>query len=60
MTLFRYRQWGSPDWIELSINDSGEDDFILQEIINRIREALRLAEIHAQECNDDGQWEDLD
>lgn len=59
MTLFRYRRWGTPDWTEISISSDEDEDGVTEVIEGQIRDLLRAADMHAQECDGEGNWEDI-
>jgi hypothetical protein len=59
MTLFRARAWGSADWCTISI--AGEVEEVCDQLAEIICEALGSADnLHIQQMNEDGEWEDLE
>lgn len=57
MTLFRIRRWGSAEWTQIEV--SGGDESTESEAAMNLRNLLGDGSMHAQECNDAGEWEDL-
>lgn len=60
MTLFRIRRWGTREWTQLEINDSNDDSSLEEEMAQRLRLVLSDSGLHAQECGEDGEWEDVE
>lgn len=58
MTLFRVRRYGSVDWTEIEVRDE-DGEGMESEISQRMRTMLSDTGLHAQECNEQGEWEDL-
>ena len=60
MTLFRARTWGSADWCYIEI--SGEVEEICDQLAELLLSALMgegTEDLHIQQRNEDGEWENL-
>lgn len=62
MTRFRCRQWGTADWTEVIIANSGdEDDVVEAAVASIIGSALDTSSLHIQQWNDEEEeWEDME
>lgn len=59
MTLFRIRQYGTTTWTTIRIADE-EDEGLEEELAEKTRDMLDMPDLHVQEMNEDGKWEDLE
>lgn len=53
---FRYRRYGSTEWVNVDI--SGEDEEIAQEVAGQMEDILEIDGLHVQKL-EGGNWEDL-
>lgn len=59
MTLFRIRRWGTTAWTQVEINSDEEEDTMESETSSRVRDMLSDSGLHVQECDEEGNWEDV-
>lgn len=63
MSLFRVRRYGSADWLQVIIQpdpESEENEDLEQEIARAITPVLNADDLHVQQLNAFGNWEDLE
>lgn len=63
MILFRCRQYGQAEWTFLTVATPGNDDETdeMEELLAAsVRSMLNSSDLHVQEMNDIGEWEDVE
>lgn len=63
MILFRCRQYGQPEWTFVSVQTPGNDDETdeMEELLaSSVRSMLSSSDLHVQEMNGMGEWEDVE